>query len=258
MDRVKGKTAVVTGGASGIGAACARLLAAEGARVAITDIDDKHGKHVIEEITGKGGTAIYYHLDVTSEKDIATTLADIFKQLQKIDIVVNSAGIAGSPLATHETDVAVWNKVVDINAKGTFMVNKYALPYMLKNQPEGGSVINISSMLGLMGGGDPVYHASKGAVRLMTKSDAYVYAPHQIRFNSVHPGYIFTPLFQAFGKRNPEGEQQFYANMAAKIPQGRLGTAEDVAKGVLFLASDDSSYITGIELSIDGGYMVRA
>jgi NAD(P)-dependent dehydrogenase (short-subunit alcohol dehydrogenase family) len=257
MDRVKGKIAVVTGGASGIGEAAAKLLAAEGAKVAITDIDDKNGARVVNEIEQAGGKADFYHLNVTSEKDIETTMAAIFKKYRKLDIVVNSAGVPGGSMPTHETPTSMWDKVVDINAKGTFMINKYAIPYILKNKA-GGSVVNISSMLGLMGGEDPTYHASKGAVRLLTKSDACTYAPKQIRFNSVHPGYIFTPLFQGFGKKNPEGEQKFYDAMAAKIPQGRLGTAEDVAKGILWLASDDSSYVTGTELIIDGGYMVRA
>jgi NAD(P)-dependent dehydrogenase (short-subunit alcohol dehydrogenase family) len=255
MNRVQGKVAIVTGGASGIGEACAKLLAAEGAKVGITDIDDKNGARVLSEIENSGGIAAYWHLNVTDEKESADVLNEIVNKFRKLDIVVNSAGIPGTPLGTHETPTSTWNRVMDINAKGTFIVNKFAIPFLLKNK--GGSVVNISSMLGLMGGEDPVYHASKGAVRLMTKSDAWFYASQQIRFNSVHPGYIFTPLFQGFGKKSPAGEKNFYESMAAKIPQGRLGTAEDVAKGVLFLASDDASYITGIELSIDGGYMVR-
>ena len=231
MDRVKGKVAIVTGGASGIGEATAKLLAAEGAKVAITDIDDANGARVVKEIKEAGGTASFYHLDVTREKDVEETFSKIVDEYQKLDILVNSAGIPGGPLGTHETPTELWDRVMDINAKGTFLCNKYAVPYMLMNR--GGSVINISSMLGLMGGMDPVYHASKGAVRMMTKSDAWFYARDQIRFNSVHPGYIFTPLFQGFGKANPEGEEQFYQEMAEKIPQGRLGTAEDVARGIL-------------------------
>jgi NAD(P)-dependent dehydrogenase (short-subunit alcohol dehydrogenase family) len=256
MERVKGKVAIVTGGASGIGEASAKLLAAEGAKVAVGDIDDAQGARVVAEIVKAGGTAAFWHLNVTNEKEVESALAEIVKKYQKLDIVVNSAGIPGGPQGSHLTPTSLFDKVIEINAKGTFLVNKYALPYLLKNK--GGSVVNISSMLGLMGGEDPAYHASKGAVRMMTKSDAWYYAPQQVRFNSVHPGYIFTPLFQGFGKKNAQGEQQFYDAMAAKIPQRRLGTAEDVARGILFLASDDASYITGIELSIDGGYMVRA
>jgi NAD(P)-dependent dehydrogenase (short-subunit alcohol dehydrogenase family) len=256
MDRVKGKVAIVTGGSSGIGEASARLLAKEGAKVAITDIDDSNGKRVVGEIKNAGGIADFWHLDVTREKDVDTAFADINKKYGQVHILVNSAGIPGSPKPTHETTSAEWDRVMSINAKGTFLSIKYAVPYMLKSGS--GSVVNLSSMLGLMGGEDPVYHASKGAVRLQTKSDAWYYARYNIRFNSVHPGYIFTPLFQGFGKKNPVGEDKFYAEMAAKVPQGRLGTAEDVANGILFLASDESSYVTGIELSIDGGYMCRS
>jgi NAD(P)-dependent dehydrogenase (short-subunit alcohol dehydrogenase family) len=255
MDRVKGKIAVVTGGASGIGEASAKLLAKEGAKVAITDIDDTNGKRVISEIKSAGGTADFWHMDVTDEKGIEQTFQAIYKKYKALHILVNSAGIPGPPRLTHEITSAEWDKVLDINTKGTFLCIKYAVPYMLKTGS--GSVINLSSMLGLMGGNDPVYHASKGAVRLMTKSDAFNYARSNIRFNSVHPGYILTPLFRGFGAKNPAGPDQFYAEMAEKIPQGRLGTAEDVASGILFLASDESSYVTGIELSIDGGYMVR-
>ena len=256
MDRVKGKVAVVTGGASGIGEASAKLLAKEGASVAITDIDDQNGRRVVGEIKRAGGAADYFHMDVSNEKEVEHTFTGINEKYGKLNILVNSAGIPGGPKPTHETTAAEWDRVMDINAKGTFLCIKYAVPYMLKSG--GGSIINLSSMLGLMGGGDPVYHASKGAVRLQTKSDAYTYAKDNIRFNSVHPGYILTPLFRGFGVRHPEGPDQFFADKAKMIPLGRLGTAEDVANGILFLASDDSSYVTGTELVIDGGYLIRA
>jgi NAD(P)-dependent dehydrogenase (short-subunit alcohol dehydrogenase family) len=255
MDRVKGKIAVITGGASGIGEASAILLSKEGAGVAITDIDDANGKRVIAAIKSAGGAADFWHMDVTDEKAVEQTFESIYQKYQSLHILVNSAGIPGPPKLTHNITAAEWDKVMDINAKGTFLCIKYAVPCMLKSG--GGSVVNLSSMLGLMGGDDPVYHASKGAVRLMTKSDAFNYARQNIRFNSVHPGFILTPLFRGFGAKNPAGPEKFYAEMADKIPQGRLGTAEDVANGILFLASDESSYVTGIELSIDGGYMVR-
>jgi len=251
MDRAKGKFAVVTGGASGIGEASAKLLAKEGARVAITDIDDKNGKRVIDEIDKAGGKAEYWHMDVTDEKAVEKTMSEVYKKFGKLNVLVNSAGIPGYPKPTHETTSAEWDRVIDINLKGTFLCVKYAIPYMLKSGP--GSVVNLSSLLGLIGGGDPVYHASKGGVRLMTKSDASVYAKDQIRFNSVHPGYILTPLFRGFTKNNPEGAEAFYKEMTDKIPLGRLGQAEDIANGILFLASDDSSYITSSELVIDGG-----
>ena len=254
MDRVKGKVAVITGGASGLGEASAKLLAKEGARVAVTDIDDKNGKRVVDEIKGAGGAADFWHMNVTNEREVERTMAEINKKYGKINILLNSAGIPGYPKPTHETTAAEWDKVMDINLKGTFFCIKHAVPFILKSGP--GSVVNISSMLGLIGGGDPVYHASKGGVRLMTKSDASVYAKDQIRFNSVHPGYILTPLFRGFGAKNPEGPEKFFQEMGSKVPLQRLGAAEDVANGVLFLASDESSYITGSELVIDGGYSI--
>ena len=256
MNRVKGKVAIVTGGASGIGEACAKLLAKEGAKVAIADIDEKNGKRIVNEIKSTGDIADFWALDVTQEQAVQQTIADIVKKYTKLDILVNCAGIPGDTRPTHETPTTIWDKVMDINAKGTFLCVKYAVPYLLKNG--GGSVINLSSMLGLMGGEDPVYHASKGAVRLITKSDACFYGKDNIRFNSVHPGYIMTPLLKRLGKKSPNGEEKLFADWASRIPQGRLGTGEDVARGILFLASDDSSYITGTELIIDGGYLVRA
>jgi len=255
MDRVKGKIAIVTGGASGIGEASAKMLAAEGASVAITDIDDRNGERVVKEIKAAGGSAGFWNVNVTDEKGIEQAWSEIFAKYKALHILVNSAGIAGPPKAAHELTSAEWDKVQNINARGTFLCVKYAVPYMLSSG--GGSVVNISSMLGLMGGSDTAYHASKGAVRLMTKADAFDYAPRNIRFNSIHPGYIVTPLFKSLGARNPDGGQKFFSELAARVPQRRLGTPEDVAKGILFLASDDSSYITGIELSIDGGYMIR-
>jgi NAD(P)-dependent dehydrogenase (short-subunit alcohol dehydrogenase family) len=255
MDRVKGKVAVVTGGASGIGEASAILLAKEGAKVAITDIDDKNGKRVIDTIKAANGEADFYHMDVTQEKEIENTFAEVFKKWGKLHILVNSAGIPGYSKPTHETTVAEWDRVLDINLKGTFMCIKYAVPYILKTGA-GGSVVNLSSMLGLIGGEDPSYHASKGGVRLMTKSDATNYAADNIRFNSVHPGYILTPLFRGFAPKASAEMQAFFKTFEEKIPMKRLGTAEDVANGVLFLASDESSYITGSELVIDGAMSI--
>ena len=255
MDRAKGKYAVVTGGASGLGEASATLLTREGAKVAITDIDDKNGKRVVDEIRSNGGVADFWHMDVTSEKEVEQTMAEVFNKYGRINVLVNSAGIPGYPKPTHETTTAEWDRVIDVNLKGTFFCIKYAIPYMLKSGP--GSVVNISSLLGLVGGEDPVYHASKGGVRLMTKSDATTYAKYQIRFNSVHPGYILTPLFRGLSTRNPAGADIFFQEMSEKVPLGRLGRAEDVANGILFLASDESSYITGSELVIDGGCAIN-
>jgi NAD(P)-dependent dehydrogenase (short-subunit alcohol dehydrogenase family) len=253
--RIEGKVAIITGGASGIGRATCLILAKEGAKVAVTDISDDAGKKVVSEVEKNGGVADYWHMNVTDEKEIEKVFADINTKYGRVDILVNNAGIAGPPKATHELTTEEWNKVIDINLKGVFFCTKYVYKYL--KMAGGGSIVNMSSMLGLIGGEDPVYHASKGGVRLMTKSDASIYAKDNIRVNSVHPGYILTPLFESIGARNIKGAEAFFKELTSEIPLGRLGKPEDVAKGILFLASDESSYITGTELVIDGGYIVR-
>lgn len=255
MDRVKGKVAIITGGASGIGKATATLLAKEGASVAITDISDDAGKEAVAGIVSNGGVAGYWHMNVTNEKEVEKVFGEINDKYGKINILVNNAGIPGPPKATHELTTEEWDRVIDINLKGVFFCTKYVIKYM---QMAGvGSIVNMSSMLGLIGGEDIAYHASKGGVRLMTKSDATTYARDNIRANSVHPGYIFTPLFQGIGARSPQGAETFFKETAEAIPLGRLGMPEDVANAILFLASDESSYITGMEMIIDGGYILQ-
>ncbi len=255
MDRVKGKTAIVTGAASGIGKAAAVLLAKEGARVAVTDITDNAGKEVVEEITKNGGEADYWHINVADEKEVEKIFAEIYDKYGKINILVNNAGIPGSAAPTHELPTEEWKRVIDIDLNGVFYCTKHVINYMKKSG--GGSIVNMSSMLGLIGGGDIAYHAAKGGVRLMTKSDATIYAPDNIRVNSIHPGYILTPLFRGLAKRTRESEEAFFQGFIDKIPMGRLGEPEDVARTILWLASDDSDYITGIEVIVDGGFILQ-
>ncbi|MCX7911831.1 MAG: SDR family oxidoreductase [Dehalococcoidales bacterium] len=254
MGRVSGKVAIVTGGASGIGEATAKILAKEGARTAVVDIDDDNGKRVVSEIRDAGGTAGYWHTDVSREKEVAQSFADIFQKFGSLHILVNNAGIAGHARPTHETPTEEWDRVMDVNLKGTFFCTKYAVPYILKSG--GGSVINVSSIMGILGGPTPVYNTSKGAIRQLTKSDAVTYASRNIRFNSVHPGYIITPLFKKLAEKSPLGVEGSIKAESEKIPLGRMGTPEDIAYGILFLASDESSYITGMEMIIDGGKII--
>jgi NAD(P)-dependent dehydrogenase (short-subunit alcohol dehydrogenase family) len=255
MDRVKGKVAIVTGGASGIGRATCLLLAREGASVAVTDINDDAGRKVVEEIKSSGGIADYWHIDVTREKEIEQGFADIHRKYGKINILVNNAGISGYHKATHEITTEEWDRVIDVDLKGVYFGIKYAAPYM--KQAGGGSIVNLSSMMGLIGGNDPVYHAAKGGVRLLTKSDATNYAKDNIRENSVHPGFILTPLLESITARSGGGGDTAARGPSSAVPLGRLGKPEDVANGILFLASDESSYITGAELVIDGGYSIQ-
>ena len=258
MDRVKGKAAIVTGGASGIGRAAAKLLAKEGATVAVTDITDAAGRQVVEEIKKDGGTADFWHMDVAAEKDVERVFGEINEKYGKINILVNNAGIAGSQLPTHELPTEEWHRVIDIDLNGVFYCTKHVIAHM--RNAGGGSIVNMSSMLGIIGGSDPVYHAAKGAVRLLTKGDASVYARDKIRVNSVHPGLIMTPGFRAMGeKRRAQGSSENLIQedaAASMVPLGRTGQPEDIANSILFLASDDSSYMTGSELVIDGGIIM--
>jgi len=252
MKRVEGKVVVVTGGALGIGRETCLLLAKEGAKVAITDILDKEGQELADEITKSGGIAKFWHLDVTNEKEVEKVYAEVFKEFGRLDATVNNAGIAGVDKPTHELTEDEWDATMNVNVKGVFFCTKHAIPYMRKSG--GGSIVNLSSIYGLIGAGDiPAYHASKGAVRLMTKNDALIYAKDNIRVNSVHPGFIWTPLVEKLG----EGKPGFREHLDSLHPIGHIGEPIDVAYGILYLVSDESKFVTGSELVIDGGYTCK-
>ncbi len=252
MKRVEGKVVVVTGGALGIGRETCLLLAKEGAKVAITDILDKEGQELADEITKSGGIAKFWHLDVTNEKEVEKVYAEVFKEFGRLDATVNNAGIAGVDKPTHELTEDEWDATMNVNVKGVFFCTKHAIPYMRKSG--GGSIVNLSSIYGLIGAGDiPAYHASKGAVRLMTKNDALIYAKDNIRVNSVHPGFIWTPLVEKLGKETPG----FREHLDSLHPIGHIGEPIDVAYGILYLVSDESKFVTGSELVIDGGYTCK-
>jgi NAD(P)-dependent dehydrogenase (short-subunit alcohol dehydrogenase family) len=255
MDRVKGKAAIVTGGAMGIGGASSRLLAKEGASVAIADIRDDKGKETVEEIRKNGGEASYWHMDVTNEKEIEQVFAAVHSKYGHIDILVNNAGIPGTGKPSHEMVEEEFEKILNIDVKGVWRCTKHVVPYMKK--AGGGSIVNMSSMLGILGGSDPVYHAAKGGVRLLSKGDAAVYAKDNIRVNSVHPGFIKTPGFiEMIERRDPGTVDDFLRQCADATPLGRMGKPEDIANGILYLASDESSFVTGSELVIDGGVVM--
>ncbi len=256
MKRLEGKVVIVTGGSLGIGKATCIALANEGAKVAITDIQDEEGKKVEETITAEGNTAKYWNLDVSSEENVKQVFAEVKEEFGKIDVLVNNAGISGANKPTHEITEEEWDKVMSINVKGVFLCIKHAVPYMRENN--GGSIINLSSIYGIIGAPDiPPYHASKGAVRLMTKTDALNYATDKIRVNSVHPGFVWTPLVEAMGKESEEGLEEFRKNLNSMHPIGHVGEPEDIAHGIVFLASEESKFMTGSELVIDGGYTCR-
>jgi len=249
MKRAENKVVVVTGGSLGLGRETSLLLAKHGAKVAVTDILDKEGKALVEEINKSGGKAKYWHLDVTNEKEVEKVYGEVAKEFGRLDGTVNNAGIAGPDKPSTEVTEKEWDLVMDINVKGVFFCTKHAVPHMKKSG--GGSIVNISSIYGIVGAADlPPYHASKGAVRVMTKTDALQYAKDKIRVNSVHPGFIWTPLVEELGKDDPG----FRKHLDSLHPIGQIGEAIDIAYGILYLISDESKFSTGSELVIDGGY----
>lgn len=253
MDRVKGKVAIVTGGASGIGEAAAKILAREGADIAIVDISVENGRKVVNEIKADGGVAAFWQMNVADERAVEKTFDDVYKRFERLHILVNNAGIPGYRKPPHETTTEEWNRVINVNLKGAFFCTRYAAPYMIKSG--GGSIINIASVYGIIGCDTPVYDTSKGGMRAMTKSDALVYAKSNIRVNSIHPGNIDTTLFRMLVEKIGGGLEKTIRMLSAMCPLDRMGTPEDVANGVLFLASDESSYVTATELVIDGGML---
>jgi len=256
MDRVKGKTAIVTGGASGIGHAACVLLAQEGAAVAVTDVVDDQGKRTACKIRDAGGVADYWQLDVSSEADVKKVFAEIQARFGRIDVLVKNAGIGGPNKPTHEITEEEWDRLIGVDLKGVFLCTKHVIPYLKANG--GGSVINLSSIYGLVGGADaPPYHAAKGAVRLMAKNDALLYASDRIRVYSIHPGFIWTPLVERTAAEMPGGSAAFRKQLDSKHPIGHIGEPDDVGWGIVYLASDEAKFVTGSELVIDGGYTAQ-
>ncbi len=249
--RLAGKVALISGGARGMGAVEARLFAQEGAKVVMGDVLEAQGQQVEADIKSAGGTAIFVRLDVTQEEDWQHAVALTIDRFGRLDILVNNAGISQQSQVEHTT-VADWQRVMDINAKGVFLGTRAAIPAM--RRAGGGSIINISSQLGLVGtdNSSPQYQASKGAVRLLTKATAIQYAKDGIRVNSVHPGPVATPLNEA-----RRADAHLYQLTVSRIPLGRYGQPEDIAYGVLYLASDESAFVTGSELVIDGGWTAQ-
>jgi NAD(P)-dependent dehydrogenase (short-subunit alcohol dehydrogenase family) len=251
MNRVKDKVAIITGGAAGIGEATARLLAREGAKVAIVDINDENGNRVAKDIKVEGWVADFWHMDISREKEVEKVFADIYQKFGQLHILVNNAAMGGYRKLPHETTVEEWDRIININLRGTFLCTKYAVPYMLKSGS--GSIVNVCSSYGIIGCDTPVSDTSKGGIRAMTKSDALVYARFNIRVNSVHPGNIITAGFRKLVDKIGGGLDFTKEILGNMCPMDRMGTPEEVASGILFLASDEASFITATELLIDGG-----
>ena len=250
MKRLEGRVALITGAASGIGKATAQRLADEGAAVLVTDIQVEAGEGTVQEIQDAGGTAAFVKHDVTSESEWQAACAKAVDDLGGLDILVNNAGM-GDIKSIEDTTLAEWERTVAIDQTGVFLGMKIAAPHLKSS--EHASVINISSIFGSSGGFgvSPAYHAAKGAVRTLTKNVALHWATEGIRVNSIHPGFIATPILEQ------ARDTPIWEGMTALTPMGTLGRPEDIAAGVAYLASDDAAFVTGLELYIDGGYMAR-
>ena len=246
MNRLDGKVALISGAARGIGAETAGLMIEAGAKVAICDVLDERGRETARVL---GEAAVYAHLDVTSETDWQAAIDAVLGRWGKLDILVNNAGLSSTSVA-DPMDTDGWRRIMDVNATGVFLGTKYAIPAM--QRAGSGAIVNISSIMGFVGGegGHPAYHASKGAVRIFTKATAVKYGPDGIRANSVHPGFM-PPM------RSSHPDPATREEQVGLTPLRRLGQPMEVAYGVLFLASDEASFITGTELVIDGGFLAR-
>jgi len=250
MTRLQGRVALITGAASGIGRATADRLADEGATVVVTDVQDAAGEAAAAELRDAGGESLFLHLDVTDEAGWGTAVEGVLAELGRLDILVNNAGM-GDLATIEETSLADWERTVAIDQTGVFLGMKTCADALKASGH--GSVINISSIFGSSGGfgTSPAYHAAKGAVRTLTKNVAVHWATEGVRVNSIHPGFIRTPILE-----QAEGTEVWEA-MTAMTPMGRLGEPQEIAAAVAYLASDDASFVTGLELYVDGGYIAR-
>ena len=249
--RLEGKVALISGGARGMGAEAGRLFAKEGAKVVLGDVLETEGKTTVEEIRAAGGEATFVRLDVTRESDWAGAVTEAERWYGKLDVLVNNAGIGGGN-RIEDTTLADWERTMAVNSTGVFLGTRAVIPAM--RRVGGGSIVNISSQLGLVGtdNSSPQYQASKGSVRLLTKATAIQYAKDGIRANSVHPGPIVTAMTER-RRADPETDRL----TVSRIPLGRYGQPVEVALGVLYLASDEASFVTGSELVIDGGWTAQ-
>lgn len=245
MGKLQDKVAVITGGASGIGAATARLFVSEGAKVVLVDLNEEKGKAFEEELKALNAEALFVKANITSEEEVINVYKQAVEAFGKVDVVFNNAGI-GRVQPTHELEYSEWRNTVNVDLDGVFLVAREAIREMLKTG--GGTIVNTASMYGLVGSpGSAAYNAAKGGVVNLTRSLALEYAEQNIRVNALCPGFIDTPII-------PEESKQVLATMT---PMKRLGQAEEMAKAVLFMASDDSSFMTGNCLTVDGGYTAQ-
>lgn len=265
MIELEGRAALVTGAGRGIGAACAKSLAQAGAGVLVTDRNDRDGHTTTESLCAVGLNAHYLPLDVTDESAWGRAVEYARETLGGLDVLVNNAGVASASRPLETLELASWRRLMSINLDGVFLGIKHAIPVMAEHSDQikgGASIINVSSVMGFVGGTHAAaYCASKGGVRLLTKAAAVELAPRKIRVNSVHPGYIDTPLFQSGVTRMEETSagagHTFVKKVIRRHPLGRLGQEQDIANAVTYLASGMAAFVTGTELVVDGGYLAQ-
>lgn len=256
MNRLEAKIGIVTGGAVGIGRACVQRMGEEGAKVAIFDLLENEGRKLAEELSTQGHTVTFRKVDVADEAAMKSAIDDVAATFGGLHVMVNNAGISGTPSPTDQVSEAEWDRVQAVNVKGVFFGTKHAIPHL--RAAGGGSIINLSSIAGLIGiGGLAPYHASKGAVRLMSKNDAITYAAEGIRVNSIHPAYIWTPMVENHLRATAPDLEAAKAAAGGLHPVGHMGEPDDVAWAVVYLASDEAKFVTGTEFVIDGGYTAR-
>lgn len=252
MGRLDGKVALITGGSSGLGEAMGKRFAKEGSRVIITDLNQERGRKIEKEISDAGGEVRFYHHDVTQEDQWEKVIEQLLNEFGELNIVVNSAGTT-TIANVEETSFDDWKRVLSVNLDGVFLGTKHGILGIKKNRSTG-SIINISSIMGLVGDANAAaYNASKGGVKLLTKSAALhcAQSKNNIRVNSIHPGFIDTPMVQGFAKEGGDFDVELLKSLH---PVGHLGKPNDIAEGAIYLASDESKFVTGSELVIDGGY----
>lgn len=256
MNRLSGKSVTVTGGAFGIGRACVLRMVEEGARVAILDVLEDEGRALEVELVSSGHDVKFWAADVADERCLKSAIDAAATRFDGLHVMVNNAGISGSSKPTDQVSEAEWDQVQAVNVKGVFFGTKHAIPHL--RAAGGGSIINLSSIAGLVGvGGIAAYHASKGAVRLMSKNDAITYAPEKIRVSSIHPGYIWTPMVENHLRATSDDLGAAKAAAGQVHPIGHMGEPDDIAWAVVWLASDEAKFVTGAEVVINGGYTAR-
>jgi NAD(P)-dependent dehydrogenase (short-subunit alcohol dehydrogenase family) len=252
--RLDGKVSIITGAGSGLGKGIAFLFAREASKVVIAELQEESGREVSQQIEREGGSGLFLRTDITAASDVVRMVEETLRAFGRIDVLVNNAGINPSRTPVHETSEENWDRTLAVNLKGAFLCSKYVLPVMMRQK--GGSIIHIASIIGAMGCSDRApYAASKGGLIGLGRSMAVDYAPYGIRVNTLNPGFIETELTRIYFDKLREQDPKKMERIIDHHPLGRLGRPEDVAYAALFLASDESPWITGLDIGVDGGFL---